>query len=113
MDCPADLAHPPGMDNHHPHPATQWRKRLERKGWISLRRGMPPTGKLVEYHVIWQGRLFSGRVRLRDTDRVADYWVPGSPAYLLERRHGITEGVWRVARDQEAIPGRVVRPAPW
>lgn len=88
---------------------TQWRKRLERKGWISLRRGAPVRDRLVEYHVIWQGRVVSGRVRLRDLDATAGYWEPGTPVYLLERGKDVEEAVWRIARDQGRKPGQVMR----
>ncbi|WP_043530491.1 hypothetical protein [Litchfieldella xinjiangensis] len=91
---------------------TQWRKRLERQGWVSLRRKLPPNHRLVEYHVIWQGRLFSGRVLLSDHDTQRDYWEPGTPIYLLHRGQDVVEGVWRFARDPAAATGQVVRPLP-
>ncbi|ATJ82008.1 hypothetical protein BEI_1021 [Halomonas beimenensis] len=38
---------------------------------MSLRRARPPRRRVVEYHVIWRGRLVSGRVRLDDLDQQA------------------------------------------
>lgn len=89
-----------------------WRQRLERKGWRGLRRGIPPSGALIEYHVIWNRQLISGRVRLRDTDRNRDYWIPGTPEFLLSRRYGIDDGVWRPAKGGPE-PGQLRRPLPW
>ncbi|MBW5801203.1 hypothetical protein [Halomonas elongata] len=73
---------------------SKWRRRLERKGWIGLRRSLPPTGEWIEFHVIWKGWLYSGRCRLSDYDQ-ADYWREGSMTYLLYRQQDIVEGVWR------------------
>lgn len=100
------------MDDAIRYRLTTWRKRLERRGWVSLRRSRPPGNRLVEYHVVWQGRLISGRVRLSELDHDAGFWQPGSPVYLLERGQDVEEGVWRVAKDQAAAPGRVVRSMP-
>ncbi|MDI5890588.1 hypothetical protein [Halomonas rhizosphaerae] len=100
------------MDDPTRYRLTTWRKRLERQGWVSLRRRRPPGNRLVEYHVIWQGRLISGRVRLSELDRDAGFWQPGSPVYLLERGQDVVEGVWRVAKDQAAVPGQMVRSMP-
>ncbi|SDO73157.1 hypothetical protein SAMN04487957_110154 [Halomonas shengliensis] len=100
------------MDDATLYRITTWRKRLERRGWTSLRRARPPRGRLIEYHVIWEGQLVSGRVRLADLDDQA-YWQPGSPIALLERGLDVVEGVWRVARDPGAVSGQVRRPVPW
>jgi|SRR5690554_1355663 len=99
------------MDDATLYRITTWRKRLERRGWTSLRRARPPRNRLVEYHVIWQGQLISGRVRLTDLDDSA-YWQPGSPVALLERGLSVIEGVWRVAARQQARAGQVRRPLP-
>lgn len=99
------------MDDATRYRLTTWRKRLERRGWTSLRRHRPPRDRLIEYHVIWQGRLISGRVQLSALGDKG-YWQPGSPVYLLERGQDVDEGVWRVARGQAAGPGQVVRPMP-
>lgn len=88
---------------------TQWRKRLERRGWISLRRGAPVRDRVIEYHVIWQGWLVSGRTRLGDLDRAAGYWEPGTPVYLLERGQDVIDGVWRIARDQGGRTGQAMK----
>lgn len=88
------------------HQITQWRKRLERRGWIGLRRAKPSTGEWIEFHVIWRGRLYSGRCRLSDHDQ-ADYWRVGSMTYLLYRQQGIIDGVWR--RCQPGKTGMVRR----
>ncbi len=88
--------------------ATTWRKRLERRGWTSLRRTTPPRNRLIEYHVIWQGRLISGRVQL-NTLSDEGYWQPGNPVYLLDRRQGVLEGVWRLAQRKASATGQVVR----
>ncbi|MBB3142842.1 hypothetical protein [Halomonas organivorans] len=90
-----------------------WRKRLERRGWVSLRRGAAPGNRVVEYHVVWQGWLISGRVLLGHRDRRWEWWEPGSPTYLLERRHDVTEGVWRYCRRRAAQLGQVARRVPW
>ena len=100
------------MNNATLYRITQWRKRLERKGWLSLRRGAPVQDRVIEYHVLWQGRLFSGRVRLADLDLTKGYWEPGTPAYLLQRMQDVQEGVWRVAKDQTAPCGQVMRKMP-
>lgn len=88
--------------------ATQWRKRLERKGWISLRRKAPMHG-LIEYHVIYRGHLYSGRCNPA-TLNSEDTWTVGTTAYLLRRTDLITEGVWRKARNQAGEVGRICRP---
>lgn len=87
---------------------TQWRKRLERKGWLSLSRATPPIDKLVEYHVVWKGWLISGRCVLGKEIK-DDWWQPGTPQYLLSRKHEISEGVWRLAKDSGAEVGQVRR----
>ena len=99
------------MDDDTRYCLTTWRKRLERRGWVSLRRSRPQGNRLIEYHVIWQGRLISGRVQLSALGDEG-YWQPGSPVYLLERGQDVEEGVWRVARDQAAVPGQVMRSIP-
>ena len=87
---------------------TQWRKRLERKGWLGLSRSSPPIDRLVEYHVVSQGWLISGRCVLGKEIK-DDWWEPGTPQYLLSRKHGISDGVWRLAKDQRAEVGQVRR----
>lgn len=100
------------MDDATRYRLTTWRNRLERRGWVSLRRSRPPGNRLVEYHVVWQGRLSSGRVRLSEQNRDAGFWQPGSAVYLLERCQDVEEGVWRVAKDPSAVPGQAVRSLP-
>ncbi len=100
------------MDDATRYRISTWRKRLERKGWRSLRRGPPPRNRVIEYHVIWQGRLISGRVRLDALDVHAGYWTPGSPIYLLVRGQDVMEGVWRLAREVTAHPGQLARRMP-
>ena len=85
---------------------TQWRKRLERKGWLGLGRSSPPIDRLVEYHVVWQGWLISRRSVLGKEIK-DDRWEPGTPQYLLSRKHGISDGVWRLAKDPGAEVGQV------
>lgn len=91
---------------------TTWRKRLEHRGWISLRRQVPPRNRVIEYHVIWRGRLFSGRVLLAELAHHESYWQPGTPVYLLERGQDVEEGVWRLARDPEGKRWQVARRMP-
>ncbi|XKE45767.1 hypothetical protein LG302_01085 [Halomonas organivorans] len=100
------------MDDATRYRLTVWRKRLEARGWIGLRRAAPIQHKVVEYHVIWQNRLISGRARLADFDQQRAIWEPGSAVYLLERQQDVWEGVWRVARDQQAPVSQVVRRMP-
>ncbi|TFH85840.1 hypothetical protein EQG41_15700 [Billgrantia azerbaijanica] len=90
---------------------TQWRKRLERAGWTGIRRASPPRGRLIEYHLVWRDHLVSGRVRLADQDHES-WWQPGSPTYLFMRGVDVTDGVWRVARNQSARAGQVHRRLP-
>ena len=90
---------------------TQWRKRLERNGWTGIRRQSPPRDRIIEYHIVWRGHLVSGRVRLKDRSD-ADWWQPGTPAYLFMRGVDVTDGAWRVARDQTRRPGQVHRRLP-
>ncbi|MGQ7247616.1 hypothetical protein ACUN9Y_09775 [Halomonas sp. V046] len=87
---------------------TQWRKRLERKGWLGLSWSSPPIDRLVEYHVVWQGWLISGRCRLDDENRV-DWWEPETPQYLRARKHGVSDGVWRQAKGQGEEVGQARR----
>ena len=95
--------------DHHQYTATQWRKRLEQRGWISFRRGAPPGHVLIEYHIIYRGHLYSGRCKMNE---IADQetWTVGSTGYLLRRVDLTTEGVWRRARNQAGKAGRVCRP---
>ncbi|MDN3561733.1 hypothetical protein [Vreelandella neptunia] len=88
--------------------ATQWRKRLERKGWISLRRKAPALG-VIEYHVIYRGHLYSGRCNASSLNG-EDMLVAGTTEYLLRRTDLITEGVWRRAKNKTGEMGRVCRP---
>ena len=88
--------------------ATQWRKRLERKGWISLRRRAPAHG-IIEYHVIYRGHLSSGRCNAAELNGEG-MLVVGTTEYLLRRTDVITEGVWRRAKDPGGKQGRVCRP---
>lgn len=101
------------MDQQTRYRIIQWRKRLERCGWLSLRRAPPLRDRVIEYHVVWQGWLVSGRVRLLDLDYERGYWEPGTPVYLLERGQDVAEGVWRVAKDQSAPAGQMMRALPF
>lgn len=71
--------------------ATQWRKRLERKGWISLRRRSPGHG-VIEYHIIYHGHLYSGRCNAAALSS-EDTLTADTTGYLLRRVDQITEGV--------------------
>ncbi|MGO3056998.1 MAG: hypothetical protein ACTID3_08710 [Halomonas sp.] len=95
------------MSEHDRYLATQWRKRLERKGWISLRRSPPPGHRLIDFHVIWKGQLYSGRIVINRVNAEA-ISQPGSTAFLIKRTDQITEGVWRLSAGGEA--GMVRRP---
>lgn len=88
--------------------AVQWRKRLERKGWISLSRRAPAHG-VIEYHVIYLGHLYSGRCDASGFNGEGMLAV-GSTEYLLRRVDLITEGVWRRAKRPDGEIGRVCRP---
>lgn len=99
------------MDNATTLRITQWRKRLERSDWIGVRRKMPPRNRMIEYHIIWRGHLVSGRVRLCDESHDS-WWEPGTPTYLFLRGVDVTDGVWRVAKDQNGQVGQVHRRLP-
>ena len=101
MNTPVERA---GVDFN----ATQWRKRLERKGWISLRRRSPGHG-VIEYHIIFRGHLYSGRCNAA-TLGSEDTLNVGTTGYLLRRVDLITEGVWRLAKRPDGKMGRVCRP---
>lgn len=98
------------MDEDTRYRLTTWRKRLERRGWVSLKRHRPPRDRLIEYHVIWQGHLISGRVQL-NTSGDDGYWQPGHPTYLLERGQDVYEGVWRLCQKTSVTQGQVYRKA--
>lgn len=76
---------------------TQWRKRLERQGWISCRRAAPPNGVRVYYQAIFAGQHYSGEIDILKEPQ-SDWWVPGSPMYLLVRGFRVDEAVWKRAR---------------
>ena len=80
---------------------TQWRKRLERKGWLGLSRSSPPIDRLVEYHVVWQGWLISGRCVLGKEIK-GDWWEPGTPQYRFpaSTASAMACGGWRRIRGQ-------------
>ena len=85
----------------------QWRKRLERRGWYNGNRFSPPKHEIIEYHAVWKGRIYSGRCRLADYNH-SDWWRPGTHAYLLLRRHDVSEVVWRkVGRRLTLVSGPV------
>lgn len=84
-----------------------WRKRLEQKGWISLRR-RTPNGRIIEFHVIYKGQLYSGRCHVSQLHE--DAMKPGAMGYLLGRPDLIREGVWRRARNPEGELGMVRLP---
>ncbi|SJN11598.1 hypothetical protein CZ787_06285 [Halomonas citrativorans] len=86
---------------------TFWRKRLERKNWVSLRRAAPPGHKLIEFHIIWKGQLFSGRIAVNRLN-AGDMSTPGTVLFLIRRTDQITEGVWRLSAGGET--GVVRRP---
>lgn len=88
--------------------ATQWRKRLERMGWISLRRKAPAHG-VIEYRIIYRGHLYSGRCNAAALSS-EDILTVGTTGYLLRRVDHITEGVWRLAKRPDGKAGRVCRP---
>ncbi|PSJ23565.1 hypothetical protein CVH10_01490 [Halomonas sp. ND22Bw] len=90
---------------------TQWRKRLERNGWTGVRRATPPHSSLIEYHLVWRGHLVSGRIRLSDHSS-QDVWQPGTTMNMLLRGTDVTDGAWRVARDQAGRPRQVHRRLP-
>ena len=87
---------------------TQWRKRLERRGWTGLRRRQPPHNELIEYHVIRQGWLYSGRCRLDDYSEI-DRFREGTLTCMLERGYGIDDGVWRRADPGAGEKGGICR----
>ncbi len=95
------------MDQHQ-FTAIQWRKRLERKGWISLRRRAPAHG-VIEYHVIYRGYLYSGRCNTGSLNGEGSL-VVGSTEYLLRRADLIIEGVWRRSKRPKSKLDRICRP---
>lgn len=93
------------------HQIVQWRKRLERKGWIGLQRSAAPRRALIEYHVIRRGWLYSGRCELSDYSP-SDWAIEGSLVCMLERRYGIVDGVWRWAGPDAGPKGGIARRVP-
>lgn len=87
--------------------ATLWRKSLERRGWMNLRKGFPGSC-VIEYHVLYRGYLYSGRCQVNGLDS-GDVQTPGTTLFLLRRTDMILEGVWRRARNQAAETGRTER----
>lgn len=53
---------------------------------------------VIEFHIIHQGYLYSGRHGTFSFDP-EDGRTPGTVAYVLNRRDLMTEGVWRMARN--------------
>ncbi|MGO2009467.1 hypothetical protein [Vreelandella venusta] len=88
--------------------ATLWRKSMERRGWRRISSMRLPRC-VIEFHIIQQGRLYSGRWHGKSFDPM-DSLTPGTAAYLITRRDLMTEGVWRRAKDQNAEWGVVYRP---
>ena len=87
--------------------ATKWRKSLERRGWHNIRNGVP-IKRVVEFHIIYQGKLHSGRCKVMHLNS-QDTYDPGTLAFLFRRTDQITEGVWRLSRNQNAELGWVIR----
>ncbi|GHA85483.1 hypothetical protein [Modicisalibacter luteus] len=85
---------------------TQWRKRLERKGWKNAKRFPATHSDWIEYHAVWQGQIWSGRCRLSDCDML-DWWQLGTHVYLIKWLFEVEEAVWR--RTQNQVAGQVVR----
>ena len=92
--------------------AVQWRKHLERKrrGWRRFT-GVPLPHCVIEFHIIHQGRIYSGRHHATHLN-VEDVTTPGTAAYVLRRRDLMLEGVWRRANHQRAAWGMVCRAFP-
>lgn len=87
--------------------ATKWRKSLERRGWHNIRKGMP-IKQAVEFHIIYRGKLYSGRCVVGWLSS-QDTYQPGTLAFMFRRRDQITEGVWRLPRADSVELGWVVR----
>lgn len=87
--------------------ATKWRKSLERRGWHNIRKGVP-IKLVVEFHIIYRGKLYSGRCVVGWLSS-QDTYQPGTLAFMFRRRDQITEGVWRRARNVNGELGVVVR----
>ena len=94
-------------DNRYKYLALQWRKTMERRGWHSIRKGVP-IKRVVEFHIIYRGELHSGRCKVMHLS-AQDTYDPGTLAFLFRRTDQITEGVWRLPRDQSAELGWVIR----
>lgn len=85
---------------------TQWRKRLEKRGWHNAKRFAAPHSEWIEYHAAWKGKVWSGRCKLSDCDH-ADWFEPGTHVYLIQRMHEVDEAVWR--RTDGRVEGLMAR----
>lgn len=88
--------------------AVQWRKALERRGWINVKKGVPRR-RAIEFHILHRGQLYSGRCVVGYLD-AEDNMRPGSLGYVFYRQEYITEGVWRLSPGGEL--GWIVRSFP-
>lgn len=81
-----------------PENVARWRDRLLEQGWIDRDRYPPPDSDRIEYHAVWNGRIYSGRCTLSDY-----HWsgagIPGHHCYLIGAALpvGVTARVWRMA----------------
>ncbi len=76
----------------------RWRERLLERGWMDWPGHSPPTHDWIEYHVVWNGEIWSGRCMLSH-HLWSDAGIPGTHRYLIGNAfpNGVTVRLWRMA----------------
>lgn len=81
-----------------PEHIARWRDRLIERGWMDRAGCSPPQRDRIDYHVVWNGRIYSGRCTLSDY-LWSDADKPGHHCYLIGAALpiGVTVRLWRMA----------------
>ncbi|KAA0015465.1 hypothetical protein F0A16_20460 [Salinicola corii] len=87
----------------------QWRDGLLAKGWRMRDRHGPPCERLVEYHALYRGEIYSGRCRISRSPQTLNWGALTHEAVLLcNEPHAVQ--VWRLAEPEKPEVGPIKRP---
>ncbi|WP_353981675.1 hypothetical protein [Salinicola endophyticus] len=81
---------------------TRWLEQMIERGWIDRFKHSPPHYDRIEYHSVWNGRIYSGRCTLGDYPW-SDASTPGHHCFLIGAALpvGVGPRVWRMAKGSE------------
>ncbi|WP_110685061.1 hypothetical protein [Salinicola aestuarinus] len=86
----------------------EWRDRLLTRGWRLRDQYGPPCDRMIEYHALYRGELYSGRVTISRTPETVRWGDLTNERVLLCNEPGAVQ-VWRFAEPGAPAAGPIKR----